>query len=519
MLMAGDTRRAWLEAVGEHVESVAVEAGVADHSRVDSRSDDRTTRRRSVDVHHEELGIVGRCDVVDMTNGVEIVEFKSAPLRKSTTVTDAQRVQLHLQRLALEDSGLHVDRARVHFTTSRKSVPVDLTTAGDEEAREFVEQTRAIVSSDRAPEPLVEDPRCRRCSHVSVCLPDEHAGVRAPRRIAVADPHAAVVHLASPGSRASLRAGRVEVVKGDERLTSLPLERVQAVVVHGNVDISSALIRELCWRRLPVIWCSFRGKVVGVAHHVHRPNGAARSSQGGLAEDVGLGLARQMIASKVSNQATLLRRNAAGMEDRVRRRLRDLSRRAATCPDVHQVLGVEGEAASLYFGSFPLLIGSAGQPFLEEWPGRQGRGAGDSLNVALNMAYGLLAADAVRALIAAGLDPHAGVLHSSSRNKPALALDLMEEFRPLVADSVVVGAINNGELKVSMFSRALGDARLRDAGRRAIIAAYERRLASEFTHPVFKYKVTWRRAIEVQARMVLGVLDGTRSHYQGVVSR
>ena len=89
----------------------------------------------------------------------------------------------------------------------------------------------------------------------------------------------------------------------------------------------------------------------------------------------------------------------------------------------------------------------------------------------------------------------------------------------MVADSVVVGAVNNGELRDSMFSRSLGDARLRDSGRRAIVTAYERRMASVFTHPVHKYKVTWRRAIEVQARMLLGVLDGTRDGYQGVVTR
>lgn len=169
--------------------------------------------------------------------------------------------------------------------------------------------------------------------------------------------------------------------------------------------------------------------------------------------------------------------------------------------------------------SFAGLLNDRGREFAEAWPGRQGRGAGDPLNVALNVAYGLLAADAVRAVVAAGLDPHIGVLHSSARNKPALALDLMEEFRPVVADSVVVGAINNGELRTSMFSRALGDARLRDNGRRALIACYERRMATEFTHPLFKYKVTWRRAMEVQARMVLGVLDGTRMDYRGIVTR
>ena len=130
--------------------------------------------------------------------------------------------------------------------------------------------------------------------------------------------------------------------------------------------------------------------------------------------------------------------------------------------------------------------------------------------------YGLLLAGAIRAVHACGLDPHAGFVHSSTRHKPALALDLMEQFRPPVADSAVLGAINNGELRLPMFSGALGSWRLRDAGRKAVVTAFERRVTQQFRHPIFGYRVTWRRAIEVQARMVLGVLDGTQPIYKGI---
>ncbi|MDT1903515.1 CRISPR-associated endonuclease Cas1, partial [Acinetobacter baumannii] len=101
----------------------------------------------------------------------------------------------------------------------------------------------------------------------------------------------------------------------------------------------------------------------------------------------------------------------------------------------------------------------------------------------------------------------AGVLHSSGRNKPALALDLMEEFRPPVVDSAILAAFNNGELGRLSFTHVLDGARLTQTGRRKVIAAVERRLGTEFKHPVFGYRVTWRRAIAVQARMFLGVLD------------
>lgn len=175
---------------------------------------------------------------------------------------------------------------------------------------------------------------------------------------------------------------------------------------------------------------------------------------------------------------------------------------------------MEGEAAAAYFRWLPSLI--LPTDLSSTWMGRIGRGARDPINVALNLVYGLLLADQLRAVVAAGLDPHAGFVHSSSRNKPALALDLMEQFRPVVADSVVLGAINNGELTGDMFSGIFGEARLRDPGRKALVAAYARRVQTEFQHPVFGYRVTWRRAMEVQARMVLGVLDGTQEKYVGV---
>ena len=117
------------------------------------------------------------------------------------------------------------------------------------------------------------------------------------------------------------------------------------------------------------------------------------------------------------------------------------------------------------------------------------------MNAALNVAYSLLLADVLRAVIACGLDPSGGVLHSAGRNKPSLGLDLMEELRPPIAESCVLWAINNGELRPPHFRHDLDSVRMTPTGRKALIATYERRVLSEFMHPVFGYRVTWRRAM------------------------
>lgn len=510
-------RRAWLEAMGERVPSIAIDVGTHDHRRVDQRTDERLARRRSVAVEHPGLGLVGRCDVVSVVDGgVELVEFKASPLRGDATVTDAQRVQLALQRLCLEWAGNVVVGQSIYNTTRRQLVPVHLSAADLDSAHEWVELTRKVVTAAEAPPPLVEDARCTKCSHVSICLPDEHRGVRTARRISVRDPHGDVLHVTTPGARASLRKGRVLVSAHGEELGSIPIERVDALVLHGNADASSALLRELLWRGRVVVWCSWRGNVVGYAQPADRPNGGPRLRQHVVAARGDLPLAREMVGAKISNQATLLRRNSRDDSSKAVERMRQLARACHGAVAVTELLGYEGEAASIYFARLPGTISQRCGWALARWTGRYGRGAVDPINVALNFTYGLLLGEVVRAVIAAGLDPHAGFVHSSGRNKPALALDLMEQFRPVIADSAVIGAINNGEFTGAMVTDVLGEARLRDDGRRTLVAAYERRVGTEFRHPHFGYRVTWRRAMEIQARMVLGVLDGSQDRYLGI---
>jgi CRISPR-associated protein Cas1 len=511
-------RRAWIEAAGEQVIHSQIEAGLAAHARVDSPRPEQI-RTRSIDISHEALGIVGQCDVIrDVGSGtVGIVEYKSTPVRRIAQVTDANIVQLALQRLCLESSGVEVVSQEVYFPNHRRAVQVQLSAENFRKAEQWVAITRRIIEQKVAPPPLVDDPRCASCSHVSVCLPDEHnhSGIR--RRISVSDPHGDILHLTTPGSRASLRSRRVTVSRNGEKIASVPLERVVGVVVHGNVDVSSALLREILWRGYSIVWCAASGRVVGSARSAASPNGLARVRQHVVSKAGDLALAREFTRTKISNQATQLRRNSRIDTNAVVKKMRGIARKCGDASDIPHLYGLEGEAASLYFEHFPYLLSDgADTDFCEMWPGRIGRSGEDPLNVLLNYAYGLLLADTVRALYACGLDPHAGFLHTAARNKPALALDLMEEFRTPVAESAVLGMINNGEIVASDLPAAVGRRLLGDRARRAVTSAYQRRVQQEIKHPVFRYTVSWRRAIEVQARMILGVLDGTDTAYTGI---
>lgn len=512
-------RRAWLEAAGEKTDTLQMAIGIRDHHATDDPSTGRSNVIRGVDVHSERLEIVGRCDTVEIgqDGAATVVEYKATPLRRRPDLTEPVKVQVLLQAAALRDEGFKVAGQAVYFTSHKVRKPVLGTAAEIAAAEEAVKATAALLKSSAAPEPLEDDPRCTTCSHISVCLPDERHLEPVRRRIVVSDPDTQVLHLATPGARASIRAGRVFVQHAGEITGTVPLERVQAVVVHGNVDLSGALLRELLWRSLPVVWCTSSGRVVGWASTAFSPNGATRQQQHVASVQGDLGLAKEFIAAKITNRGTLIRR--LGHAPETVARLRVLSKHALASDSLEVLLGVEGDAAARYFAAFPSMLKGNTDDLRSAFHGRTRRPSRDPVNAALNFAYALLLTDVLRSVLASGLDAHAGFLHSSARNKPALALDLCEEFRAPVADSAVVGAFNNGELRASDFSDVLGATKLRPGGRQALIAAYERRVTGQFRHPTFGYEVTWRRAMEIQARLVLGVLDGTQLQYRGVRTR
>jgi len=508
-------RRAWLEAAGEKTDTAQMAVGTAEHQVTDDPRRGRMRVDRAVDVVNRELAYTGRCDTIERFDdgGVGIVEYKATPIRRRAELTEPMTIQVALQAMALESMGETVREGSVYFTEHAQRIPVSLDSAARSRAEELVTATRQCISSDQAPLPLEDDPRCPSCSHISVCLPDERELQPVQRRIIVADPDTQVVHLTTPGSLASLRQGRLLVRQGPDELASIPLERVQGVVVHGNVDLTGGLVRELLWRDLSIVWCTSRGRIVGYASSTQSPNAKARVQQRREATTGRLDLPREFVGAKITNQATLLRRN--GNAPAAIPALRELAQRAPTASSLTELLGIEGEAGRLYFGSFGTMLKAPDWTFT----GRQRRPAKDPVNAALNYAYALLLGDCVVALRSCGLDPHAGFLHSANRNKPALALDLCEEFRAPVADSCIVRAINNHELVPSDFVSRFDATSLSDTGRKKVIAAYEQRITGEFTHPTFNYRVTWRRAIEVQARLILGVLDGSQPKYLGVRTR
>ncbi len=231
-----------------------------------------------------------------------------------------------------------------------------------------------------------------------------------------------------------------------------------------------------------------------------------------------LAFSRTLVAAKIRNSRVFLRRNFkagnAAEREATLDALARLADRAAHAPTEAELLGFEGEAAARYFRMFSTMLGDTARDFPEfSFEKRTRRPPADPINAMLSFAYALLTRTWLTALSAVGFDPYLGFYHRPRFGRPALALDMIEPFRPILADSAVIQVVNNGEVRADGFVAAGPAVNLKPQARRAFIAAYERRLDQEVTHPVFGYRVSMRRLLEVQARLLARFLCGEIDQY------
>jgi CRISPR-associated protein Cas1 len=284
----------------------------------------------------------------------------------------------------------------------------------------------------------------------------------------------------------------------------------------GNVQISTQAMRELFERNIPLSFFTSGGWYCGRATGLDPKNVDLRIAQYRATTDPArcLTFARGFVVSKIKNCRTFLRRNHEAPSPVVLGELDQLARKAGDATALESLLGIEGTAARVYFGAFTgVLKGAAAVSRDFDLNGRNRRPPKDPVNALLSFAYSLLTKELAVVLASVGLDAMLGFYHQLRFGRPALALDLMEEFRPLIADSTVVGALNNGVVTSSDFQRGPTGVALLPAARRRMILAHERRMDHLVAHPVFGYRISYRRVLEVQARLLGRVLLGEIPHY------
>ncbi len=484
---------------------------------------------RSVLLSSPALGVVARTDLLEGADNGTVVPVdtkRGSPPDNPERSWEPERVQVCLQGLLLRAMGYECDHGILYFAETRERVVVDFDHELIERTTELLDELRSVAASSTPPPPLVDSPKCPRCSLVGICLPDEvntlaDRSEAKPRRLIPRGDAPRPFYVTEQGAWLSKEKGRIIAKRKGEPLASIRMLDVSQVCLYGNVQVSSQLFRELFARDIPVCWFSYGGWFSGMGTGLPAKNVELRRRQVVVAAQGGLEIARQIVRGKIRNSRTLLRRNAKARDDTVLAQLKDLADRALEVDSAASLLGIEGTAARLYFGRFASMLTEdkslPGAPFSFE--GRNRRPPLDPVNCLLSYVYGLLTKELTVALWAVGFDPYLGFYHRPRFGRPALALDVAEEFRPLIAESVVINLINNGEVGESSFQVRAGGVALTSSGRKKVLSAYERRMSHELRHPEFGYTVSYRRTLEVQARLLAVHVMGEVPTYKAVVTR
>lgn len=535
-------RLAYMEWVqGEWHENADTVEGTIVHRRVDrpegslskemDQDYDKLIRSRSVSMSSDAYGITAKIDLVEQSSDQVVpIEYKKAACPASGPFL-SDKIQVAAQALILRDNGFAVNHGAIYYAGSRRRVDIEFSDDIIYETLQAIEDLRGVSESQTPPPVLVDSPKCERCSLARVCLPDETNLLKQMeqdetasqdshkiRRLVPALNAAQPLYLTQPGTSLGKAGARLQVKDRGEVLTEVRLNEVDHVSVFGNIQISTQALQALMESGSPVTYFSGGGWFYGYSMGTLHKNVLLRRAQYRAADDSlqALTIAQNIIFGKISNCRTLLRRNGKGLPRDTLGTLKSLSQQTKECKSLSQLVGVEGVAARIYFEQFPRLV-KQDVPF--DWTGRNRRPPKDPVNALLSLGYALLTKQMTITLNAIGFDPFMGFLHQPKYGKPALALDLIEEFRPLVVDSVAITTINTGELTQSDFTLRNGAANLTTTGRRTFIRAFERRLDTEVVHPLFGYRVSYRRVLELQGRLLARLLLGDIAEYPSFRTR
>jgi len=538
----------FMEVEGIFLPSADTEKGLAVHRRVDRPSAEPSDDEEEVDaakpksvrkltLTSKTLGLTATLDIAEISGKIAVpVEYRKGRPKRTALAPPpddpgeaeepplsrpeawpTDRVQVGLQAILLKESGYEVPKAVLYYAAEKLRMDVVVDDALESEALSVLEAAKQCANGPR-PLPLVNDARCVRCSLQPICLPDEVNQQRSvepseemtPRKIW--PPRDDGIHVVAQlqGVKVGVKGMAMTITDKDgQLLKDVPLANVESLSLLGSVQISTQAVHALADKGIPIAYLSAAGRLVAMIDPMDSVSADIRRAQVRKldAEEFRVELSRSLISAKIMNQRTLLMRNHSALPENVATDLVKEAERARAAESVDSVRGHEGQAAAIYFQHF---AGMFKGPLAAEFDvnGRQRRPPPDPINACISLAYSVLTHECVAALRLARLEPSIGAYHVSRPGRPALALDLMEPFRPIIADSIAVAAFNRGELTEGHFQRTAAGCALTDAGRKAFFNAYGRRMDVEVTHPVFEYRLSYRRMLVLHARLIAAWLLG-----------
>lgn len=541
----------------EYVEAVMpinehVEDGMFLHRRVNDeqlankpRKEGQALHTRSVQLSSERLGITGKLDLLEEKDDLAYpIEYKrsSAPRDEqgNPTFYENDALQVCGQALLLEEElERTIDFGILYYIGSKERVKVPFTSELRQQTLNAIAHIRELDQRSSPPEPLPLElrHRCFGCSLAPVCMPEEtlfqlninasqtpnEPESQAVTRVIPNSEMGAVLYVQEPGAFVSKRSEHLVIKKDGKELAKAPLTAVRQLVVLGNVQVSTQALETLASHDIPVSYMTGYGRFVGTFQSAPTKNVMLRSDQYRRFSEPAtqLQLARSVVKAKVSNQRTMLMRSlraqteTRGSDEYAAQAMLDLVPKIENATSIESLLGLEGQVAALYFGEFNRFLKALPPGKSFDFQHRNRRPPRDPVNALLSFAYALLVKDCFSVLCAVGFDPYYGFYHTGRYGRPSLALDLMEEFRAIIADSVVLTLINNRVVTPDDFLTWREACTLNESGRAKFFRCYEDRKATEVKHPVYGYTMSYSRMLEVQARTLAAYVRGDMPNYVG----
>jgi len=464
-------------------------------------------RRQGIFVHSNSLGIYGFVDEVIKTDEkTVIVETKKGNATKPFKNDVLQLVAYLICYCETFDEDIKKVVGRLHYVGSEKKFEVKADTELVSRLREILREMRRIA--DEVPQPRYNKKHCSPCSLLDICMPSaKKNGQNLVRKVT---PHSykPPIFLSSQGAFVGRAGESIVISHSGEELLKAHFSEIGTLYLMGNVQISSQALKLLVQNAIPIVFTDLNGALSAMCTGAVPKNVFLRLKQLETYKDQEkrLCLAKKIVLGKVRNQVFVLTKKSL-LRGEEKAKFKELERAINDCWNFDELLGIEGVSANTYFEIYKRAF----EP-IWNFNERNRRPPKDPINALLSFGYTLLHNTVLSVLVGIGFEPLLGVLHTDHYGRFALALDLMEEFRPIIVDQLVLSLVNLRHIKPSDFIENIqGSFVLTDRGRKKFLEHYKDRLETKHHHPVLNTSIEYLRIIEVQARLfekcILGEVD------------
>jgi CRISPR-associated protein Cas1 len=532
---------------GIFVSNADVEEGARAHAKAERRSD-RIRKKGRVDgdddpptIQEPDWPIIPKnlkfgngTTLVGVLDALELADGKLIPVEaKKSAAPDAgpifwrefelpavawynDQLQILAQIKLLRENGYTCNEGIIYYRGNKRRVHVPYT-----EESEIVLSVliKAVHEHDTAkrPPPLLHSRKCVRCSLNEICLPDETNALNGieneqlTRRVLPARDDKGSVYVMDHQCTIGVEGEQLKIAsKAVQRISFRDLAGLNIL---SNAQITTQAMKACFQHDIRISFFSIGGRLQGVASSFGGKNLGLRSAQFGKLADLALPLSRSLIAAKVANQRTIIRRNHQSAETQaVQDNFTELEKKILNASSLAEIRGYEGAAARLYFQQLGEMLRKDAGVF--DFEGRNRRPPRDPVNAMLSFAYALLLNDCLGAIIAVGLEPGLGFFHTAEAGRPSLALDLMEPYRPIIADSAVIRCIRTRMVSMDDFQITNAGCVLNKSAKKALLQSYERRMNQMVRHPQFDYHLSYRRILEAEVRLLGRYLEAETKKWQ-----